>query len=139
MRPRKTFNPKRRIAAIDDPDKLAWLAKNVKYHGSNQHKKNPGDFGLVPPSQPRPDKTLCDEAGITSRMEAVRLLREGARKGLISVQTRADFPQNIWAVTADGVPLEAQLDNREQGTYHGYPMPKTDDFRDEVIKRWNQS
>jgi hypothetical protein len=127
------------MAGSVDPERLTCLAQSVKYGGNNQHKKNPGDFGLVPPSQPRPDKTLCDEAGITSRKEALRLLREGARRGLISVQSRADFPQNIWAVTAEGIPLEAQLENREQGIYHGYPIPKTDDFRDEVIKRWNQS
>ena len=137
--PRRTFNPKRRIAESNDSERLEWLAQNVKYGGNPQHKRNPGDFGLTPPSQPRPDKTLCDEAGITSIIEATRLLREGTRRGLISVQTRADFPQNIWAVTVDGIPLEAQLDNREQGIYHGYPIPRTDDFRNEVIKWWNRS
>ena len=139
MSPRRTFNPKRRIAEIEDSERLTGLALSVKYGGNPQHKRNPGDFALVPPSQPRPDKTLCDAAGITSITEATRLLREGARRGLISEQTRADFPQNIWAVTADGIPLEAQLDNREQGIYHGYPIPVTDDFRNEVIKRWDQS
>ena len=139
MSPRRTFNPKRRIAEIEDSERLTGLVQSVKYGGNPQHKRNPGDFALVPPSQPRPDKTLCDAAGITSIKEATRLLREGARRGLISEQTRADFPQNIWAVTADGIPLEAQLDNREQGIYHGYPIPATDDFRNEVLKRWDQS
>lgn len=136
--PRRTFNPKRRIAEIDDQAKLDWLAQNVKYGGNPQHKKNPGDFGLSPPSQPRLDRTLCDEAGITSIKVATRLLREGARRGLISVQTNANFPKNIWAVTEDGIPLESQRENPEQGVYHGYPVPGTDGFRNEVIKRWNQ-
>ena len=70
MRPRTTFNPKRRIAETEDSERLIWLAQNVRYGGNPQHKRNPGDFGLVPPSQPRPDKTLCDEAGITSIKEA---------------------------------------------------------------------
>jgi hypothetical protein len=56
---------------------------------------------------------------------------------LISEQKRGDFPQNIWAVTSDGIPLEAQLTNEVQGVYHGYPMPSSDDLRNEVIKRWS--
>ena len=100
------------------------------------HKKNPSDFNLTPPSQPQPDKTLCDAVGIVSMREALRLLRKGVTKGLISVQTRGDFPQNIWTVTKDGHPLEAQLENQAQGTYHGYPIPSSDDFREQVLKRW---
>ena len=53
--PRRTFNPKRRMTEVDDPDMLAWLAQNVKYGGNPQHKRDPGDFDLTPPSQPRPD------------------------------------------------------------------------------------
>ena len=64
------------------------------------------------------------------------MLKRGVLQGFISEQTRGDFPQNIWAVTEDGNPLEAQLENRAQGVYHGYPMPMNDDFRDEVLKRW---
>jgi hypothetical protein len=36
----------------------------------------------------------------------------------------------------EGVPLEAQLENAANGTYHGYPMPEDDPFRDIVIARW---
>ncbi len=60
-------------------------------------------------------------------------------RGLISVQTRGQFPQNIWSVTESGCPLEAQLENQELGTYHGYPMPSTDPFRDAVLLRWSGS
>ena len=127
--PRATFNPKRKIKVALDDD-LANLASRVKYTGSPFHKLNPGDFGLAPPSQPRPDKTLCDTTGVTTVKESLRLLRRGVAKGLISEQTRGGFPQNIWSVTEDGVPLGAQLTNREKGVYHGYPMPSTDDFRD---------
>jgi hypothetical protein len=41
-------------------------------------------------------------------------------------------------VTDDGIPLEAQLENPEQGVYHGYPLLDDDSFRDEVLKRWNR-
>ncbi len=137
--PRRSFNPKRRIRQTAlPPEELTSLAKRLKYTGNPAHKRNPGDFGLTPPSQPRPDKTLCDPTGITTVKESLRLLRQGATKGLISERTRGEFPQNIWAVTEDGVPLEAQMENRAQGAYHGYPMPSTDDFRDEVLRRWNE-
>lgn len=137
--PRATFNPKRKIRTAAAPDDLANLAKRVKYAGSPFHKRNPGDFGLSPPSQPRPDKTLCDITGVTTARESLRLLRRGVSKGLISERTRGGFPQNIWSVTDDGIPLEAQLENMAQGAYHGYPMPLADDFRDQVLRRWRSS
>ena len=137
--PRSTFNPKRKIRVAASDDDLANLAERVKYTGSPYHKRNPGDFGLTPPSQPRQDKILCDITGITTVRESLRLLRRGVSKGLISEQTRGGFPQNIWAVTEDGIPLEAQLENREKGTYHGYPMPASDRFRDQVLKHWRSN
>ena len=136
-RDRRSFNLKCQMRKNCDPEKLAHLAGCVKYGGNPEHKSNPGDFQLHPPAQPRADKTLCDGVGIFRKAEALRLLREGAAKGLISEQTRGGFPQNIWAVTTDRYPLEAQLENQPQGIYHGYPMPMNDDFRSEVLKRWN--
>ena len=137
--PRRKFNPKRRIRRDADSGYLACLAGRVKYTGSPYHKRNPGDFGLTPPSQPRPGKTLCDGTGITTVRESLRLLREGVRKGLISENVRGEFPQNVWAATEDGIALEAQLENAAQGTYHAYPMSSTDVIRNEVLKRWNGS
>ena len=135
---RSTFNRKRRIDAGDDYD-LPLLARQVKYTGNPDHKSNPGDFRLTPPAQPRDDKTLCDDAGIFTKTEAQRLLMEGARRGLISEQKRiGGLPQNIWAVTADGCPLEAQLENRVQSTYHGYPVPENDPLRDRILEHWNR-
>ena len=133
------FNPKRQIRESCATDELDRLIERVRYCGSPYHKRNPGDFGLTPPAQPRPDKTLCDPVGIFTRSEALGLLREGVKRGLVSEQTKNGFPQNIWSVTQDGYPLEAQRENHVQGTYHGYPMPSTDDFREEVLKRWNQT
>ena len=135
-RDRKRFNFKRRIRLGCDPDELRQLAGCLKYGGNPEHKQKPGDFELTPPAQPRADKTLCDAVGIFTKAKALRLLQEGVRQGLISEQTRGAFPQNIWSVTKDGFPLEAQLENQTQCIYHGYPMPMNDDFRDEVLKRW---
>jgi len=114
---------------------MAALGALVSYGGNPEHKRNPGDFGLTPPSAPRRDKTLCDEAGIFTRAEALRLLKAGIERGLVSAHDSGP-PQNVWAVTADGIPVEAQLENEGLLTYHGYPMPAADPLRREILARW---
>jgi hypothetical protein len=140
MRKRKVFNPKRRLctdAQLDGKRHLLEdLAKRARYSGNPEHKRNPGDFGLDPPSSPRPGKTLCDVVEIHTRAAAVALLRTGLRKGTFSVQERNGWPQNVWAITADGEPLEAQLEG--EGVYHGYPMPQDDPFREDVLALWSR-
>jgi hypothetical protein len=128
---RRTFNPKRHIASALVQTDLERLAATVR-----EHKRNPGNFGLTPPASPRRHKTLCDEAGIFDRDQALKLLQEGIRCGLMSQPRGTDYPQNVWAVSTEGVPLEAQLENAANGTYHGYPMPEEDPFRDIVVARW---
>jgi len=98
--------------------------------------KNPGDFGLTPPSQPRPDKTLCDGAGIFKAAEAQRWLRQGVRKGFISADQHGGYPKHIWAVTDKSVVLEAQYSGDRH--YHGYPLFEPDPFRKAVLKCWNR-
>ncbi len=108
----------------------------VRYVGSPYHKRNPGDFGLDPPSLPRPDKTLCDPAGIFRKSAAQELLLAGVRRGLVSERFEDGFPQNVWAVTPQGIPLEAQLQNRLNGEYHGYPLPSSDPLSEAVCQWW---
>ncbi|MDP2283860.1 MAG: hypothetical protein Q8L06_06945 [Pseudohongiella sp.] len=129
-------NKKRKLQNSPDKTVSEFLANNVQYGGNPEHKRNPGDFGLTPPSAPRAHKSLCDDCGVFKRANALGLLREGCRRGLVSTQTNGDWPQNLWAVTEDGYPVEAQLENSEQGIYHGYPMPESDPFRDIVLSRW---
>jgi len=133
------FNNKRRIKKLEDGDleNCSELAKQIRYGGNPEHKMNPGDFGLTPPSGRRPGKSLCDDVKITSRADALECLKEGLRKGMISARFEGPWPQNIWSVTKEGYPVEAQLENRETGTYHGYPIPGSDPFAAEVVKRWN--
>lgn len=133
---KRAFNPKRRLGRGVSLDTGA-LKNELRYTGNPEHKRNPGDFGLTPPSSPRPAKSLCDTARIFTRAEALRLLQLGLERGAFSAQLRNGWPQNIWAVTEDGVALEAQLDGA--GTYHGYPMPETDPFKEELLAHWNQS
>lgn len=132
------YNPKRRIKLIAplDIERLGRLANAVSYGGNPEHKKDPGDFGLTPPSGPRQGKSLCDDANIFQREIALELLRRGLQAGLISEHHNGEWPKNIWAVSDEGKPLEAQLENPESGSYHGYPMPEDDPLADEVLKRW---
>lgn len=139
MKRRKGYNPKRRIAPSDQwpEEKCRVTAGRVGYGGNPEHKSRPGDYGLVPPANPRPGKTLCDAAGEFPKAGAEGLLREGLLRGMVSIHQRGGWPQNIWSV-AHGEPYEAQLENNDQGVYHGYPMPKDDDFRSIVLTEWTR-
>lgn len=136
---RSRFNPKRRLreTALSSAERERLL-EQVEYTGNPAHKRDPGDFGLSPPAGPRDDKTLCDPTGILQRAEAQRLLLNGVRRDIVSSRTGAGdrFPQNVWAVDAQGFAFEAQLENPERGTYHGYPMPLSDPFREVVLEQW---
>lgn len=138
MAQRRRFNPKRRIV---DPtpaqDILNDLGGRVRYIGSPYHKRNPGDFGLTPPAQPTPDKTLCDEAGIFKMADAQHWLQEGVRRGMISATEQHGYPKHIWAVTNDGAVLEARSSGGRPEHYHGYPLFEPDPFRHVVLSRWN--
>jgi hypothetical protein len=132
------YNRKRRIRNNCESSHLESLSKMISYGGNPEHKRNPGDFGLTPPSQSRSHKSLCDIAKIFSKDEAIRLLKAGVEKGLISVCESNGFPQNIWSVSNDGYPLEAQLENPDKGIYHGYPIPEEDPFREQVLAYWEK-
>jgi len=136
MTTRVRFNSKRRISQGVARAALARLASDIRYGGNPEHKRNPGDFGLTPPASPRPDKSLCDTVSVFLRDEALQLLRSGVERGLVSERFVGRFPQNIWAVTADGIPLEGELENCEMGQYHGYPLPEADPFREVVLAAW---
>ncbi len=133
------FDPKRRIRGIErwDPETGERLASEVVYGGNPEHKKRPADYDLHPPSNPRPGKTLCGADGEFARDLAMELLREGLRRGLVSEREANGWPWNVWAVSPEGVAFEAQLENRDAGSYHGYPMAMEDDLRAVVIREWD--
>lgn len=132
------FNPKRKMLKIEDCNfkSLAELALQVKYGGNPEHKKNPGDFGLTPPSGPRPGKSLCDAVQVFTKQEALALLKKGIENGLVSDRFEGQWPKNVWSVMDDETALEAQIESVEQGSYHGYPMQTEDPFCEEVIQQW---
>jgi hypothetical protein len=140
MRARRSFNTKRRLCPTEElPGDLPALAARVGYGGNPEHKRNPGDFGLTPPAAARADKSLCDAVEVFDRRSALRLLRDGVRRGMISSRCGGSgFPQNVWSMTEDGMPLEAQLENAAQGTYHGYPLPNDDPMYGDVVEEWQR-
>jgi hypothetical protein len=110
----------------------------VRYTGNPEHKRTPGDFNLTPPASPRCGKTLCDEARILKRSIALALLKAGFNKGLVDQRWQGDgWPQLVWAVSDDGIALEAQREG--DGVYHGYPMQDIDPLRDVVLSAWQTS
>lgn len=104
--------------------------------GNPLHKRNPGDFGLIPPACASARKNLCDDVGIFNRRIAQQLLEEGLRRGFLSVNMCEGWPCNIWAVSAGDIPLEARLD-QTSGTCHGFPLSKNDPLYKEILTRWD--
>jgi hypothetical protein len=131
-----TYNSKRQLADLRQwpLERLKQLGERLHYGGNPEHKRNPGDFGLTPPSGARIGKMLCDDVGIFHSQEALELLRSGVAAGLTSERCVNGWPQNIWAVR-DGRVLEAQLEQSETGTYHGYPLQPEDPFTELVLQR----
>ncbi len=142
MNPRYKFNVKRKFRKItpEELKRLLDLSDRITYGGNPEHKMNPGDFGLIPPSSPRQGKSLCDVAAIFKKQEALELLKTGMRCGLVSDHEENGWPKNIWAVVERDnlIPLEAQLENSATGCYHGYPLLKNDPFYEEVLERWRK-
>ena len=117
----------------------AHLREHASYEGVPYHKRSPGDFGLEPPAAPRPDKTLCDEAGVTARATAQGLLTRAIEGGLASEHEGAPgFPKQLWVVDDGGRPFEAMYGGSRAGAYHGYPIRQDDPFFREVIAAWDK-
>ena len=116
------------------------LRQHAVYEGSPHHKRNPGDFGLIPPQAPRPDKTLCDEAGVFERARAERLLSSAIERGLASEATTAQgLPKQLWAMDDRGQVFEAMAGGSRPGCYHGYPIRKSDPLFEEVASKWERN
>lgn len=123
---------------LSDAERAALRAKAV-YEGSPHHKRNPGDFGLIPPAAPRPDKTLCDEARIHQRAMADALFATAIDRGLVSEATTPDgFPKQLWVVDDNDQVFEAMYGGSRPGRYHGYPIRRSDPLFDEVLKAWGR-
>jgi hypothetical protein len=120
------------VLSADERLKLA----GARYHGNPVHKRNPGDFGLHPPADPRPDKTLCDEAGIVEKATADRLFAAAREMGIVSTSTTSDgSPKQLYVVDNQQV---FEFMSANDGTYHGYPIRKSNALFDVVSERWEK-
>lgn len=140
IKKRRGHNPKRKLASADcwSSDKRQAQAELARYGGNPEHKTRPGDYGLNPPASPRPMKTLCDARRPFLKKEAETLLKEGIKRGMISHIGTEAWPKHVWAVSDEQEVFEAQLENSDQGVYHGYPLPLDDDFRGVVLSEWQK-
>ncbi|NQW46767.1 MAG: hypothetical protein HQ464_03250 [Planctomycetes bacterium] len=126
----------------EEASEIAKRASKVRYGGNPKHKRNPGDFGLFPPAThsggdpERGADALCDLVKVFRRSEARALLEKAFREGFVDGRFDGDWPKTVWLVTKDGHVFEAKLENRQLGTYHGYPLPRTDPMRDDVLKEF---
>lgn len=120
-------------------DERTFLRKCASYEGSPLHKRDPNDFGLTPPTNPRPDKTLCDEADIFEKRRALELFERAIEVGLVSEATAAnDFPKQLWVVDGERV-FEVMYGGSKAGCYHGYPIRRSDPLFNQVVAAWPKS
>lgn len=128
--------PRFRESRLDATEK-AFLHANARYEGSPDHKRNPGDFGLTPPASPRKDKTLCDEVAVFLVAQARELFARAIDGGLVSEGTgQNDFPRRMWLVHVNRV-YELKLGGSLTGSYHGYPVRRSNPYYDLIVKAWN--
>ncbi|WP_372421481.1 hypothetical protein [Salinarimonas chemoclinalis] len=129
-----------RVFEVLLPGSADDLASQIAYGGNPELKRSPGDFSLDPPSRPRSDKGHCDDIGVFRRADATALLREAARRGIVSRARGAGgrFPKQIWGMTSDGSAVEAILENPDSGAYHGYPLHPDDPFARRLAQLWRE-
>ena len=118
--------------------KDALLAR-IRYAGSGHHKLRPGNYGFVPPSNPRPSKSACDDLRPVGRDEAEDLFREGIRHGMVSRFPADGVPKYVWAVDKDGEVYEAKTRPERETEYHGYRLGEDDrHMRQYVLGEWRR-
>ena len=148
----REFNLKSQMRLISwmefEAEQLQWAPKGADavYEPSNYHKRNPEAWNLPRPIPPRPYASKCEDLLLLQRypsptrelLEKIRILIANAfEKGTFSASIECGWPTCIWAVTEDGQIAEAHRGTRGSGKYHGYPSKLTNDFENEILKRWN--
>ena len=124
-----------REAPLTDAER-AFLRARARYEGSPFHKKEPHNFDLTPPTSPRKDKTLCDEAGIFDKKVASDLFARAIDVGLVSAKDKlSGFPAQMWVV-GDGRVFEIMYGGSQEGYYHGYPIRRSNLLFDKILTAW---
>jgi hypothetical protein len=133
---RQETERKIRVELLSDEER-AFLVAKARYEGSPLHKARANDFGLTPPTNPRKDKTLCDEAAAFDKATAKLLFEAAVARGLVSEGKTGDgFPKQLWVVDKGRV-YELMYGGSQAGRYHGYPIRESDPLADLVRARWD--
>jgi hypothetical protein len=129
VKPRQSNRPDRRIAPMGTigQDALTAFAERLRYVGDARHKLRPGDYGFLPPVNPRPSKSACDDLRPVLLAEASALFTAGVQAGMVSAFAPGSTPKYVWAVGEDGQIYEAKT-KPPDFSYHGYRLG--DDERD---------
>jgi len=136
MSRRQGNRPDRRFAPAGSipVEVLETLARQLRYEGIAIHKLHPGDYGLVPPVNPRPSKSPCDALRPVLRAEAAALFHRGLLAGMVSPFDAASTPKYVWAVDADGEVYEAKTKPPDT-IYHGYRVGEDEREMQSYIRR----
>jgi hypothetical protein len=137
---RQSNRPDRRFAAAGSlpAGELQRLAQLLRYEGDPRHKVSPGDYGFVPPVNPRPTKSACDDLGPVLLGQALALFRSGVAAGMVSPFAPGSTPKYVWAVDAAGEVYEAKT--KPPGiVYHGYRLGDDErDMRRYILVEWRR-
>ena len=117
MRATRRRRPRRRDLHVPPDVDLEYLAQQVRYVGSPEHKDFPS-FGHQP--KPRTDASLCPR-WIRDVETVTSWLRTAIRQGATGSPWEGGFPRYVWHREADTV-FEARLVNQGNGSYKGYPL-----------------
>ncbi|WP_313231075.1 hypothetical protein [Sphingobium yanoikuyae] len=131
--------PNRRLVAAGtyDEETLSDLIKRVRYVGSSIHKLKPADYGFVPPTNPRPSKSPCDDLRIVKLAEAQALLTAGIKAGMTSAFDSDSVPKYVWVVDEDYQVYEAKTKPGQETDYHGYRLGEDEQtMRKLILKEW---
>jgi hypothetical protein len=137
---REGNRPDRRIVPFGQLPQafLEALALRIQYAGSGHHKLFPGDYGFLPPVNPRPSKSVCDDLRPLLMQEALTLFRLGIQHGMVSRFGETDNPKYIWAVDDTGEAYEAKESKSAPNSYHGYRLGEDDYIQRLVLQEWKQ-
>jgi hypothetical protein len=139
-RKREGNRPDRRVAPVGfiDDEVLSKLCETLRYVGSAHHKLHPGDYGLIPPTNPRASKSACDDLRPLLLDEAIALMKAGIRLGMVSEFGVGGAPKYVWSVDADDEVYEAKSSSGHDAGYHGYRLGEDDPQRGHVLKEWKR-
>lgn len=141
IRVRQGNRPGRRWAQAGTYTKqeLEGLVARVSYEGSSLHKLTPGNYGFVPPTNPRPTKSPCDDRRTVLKEEASALMVAGVRAGMVSAFAGEGVPKYIWAVDDDGEVYEAKTSPGQETAYHGYRLGDNEkQLKKMILQEWKQ-